>query len=147
MIKFETIGMIQRVVTNPTLKSTTDTPNNSFLKKDDKVYLIKNTQVGDEAYLEDQVIKAGEYLLGFDLESIEGQILVIDGKHIDSEGIKTVKAGDLLEFQANGKVKISTTVTGLALKVTEITTLTEKAVKARIVTVPATAPTQPGSGS
>ena len=104
MIKVETLGMLDVAKVNPVLKSDKDVKNYSFLTFDGDLYLISNTITGDDAYREDIVIPAGEYLNGFMVEAWKGQKLVIDGKHIDG-GASTLEKGDVLVAQEDGTLK------------------------------------------
>ena len=82
MIKVETLGMLDIAKINPVLKSEEDVKNYSFLTADGILYLISNTVVGDDAYLKDVVIPAGDFLNGYQVDAWVGQKLVVDGKHI-----------------------------------------------------------------
>lgn len=132
MIKFETIGMIDAVVLDPTLVSDADIPNYSFKKFNDADYLIGNTLTGDNAYCTDAVLPAGTMLNGWRIESLKGMKLVVDAKHIDGD-IKEVAVGDVLKPTEDGKLsKSGTAASDFAYKVTELTYLTEKAVKVEV---------------
>lgn len=133
MIKVETIGMIDRAVNNPILTSENDVNNYSFITVDDVLYLVSNTIVGDDAYKENVVIPAGEYLNGFQVKAWEGQKLVIDGKHVTG-GIDTIAKGDVLVAQEDGTLATGV-ASGVHFVVSDIgVTLTEPAIKA-VVTV------------
>lgn len=133
MIKVETIGMIDRAVNNPILTSENDVNNYSFITVDDVLYLVSNTIVGDDAYKENVVIPAGEYLNGFQVKAWEGQKLVIDGKHVTG-GIDTIAKGDVLVAQEDGTLTTGV-ASGVHFVVSDIgVTLTEPAIKA-VVTV------------
>lgn len=132
MIKVETLGMLDVAKVNPVLKSDKDVKNYSFLTFDGDLYLISNTITGDDAYREDIVIPAGEYLNGFMVEAWKGQKLVIDGKHIDGDA-STLEKGDILVAQEDGTLKKGVATQGVYLVVTDTkTTLTEAAVKAKV---------------
>ena len=131
MIKCEVIGMIDVAKINPVLKAEKDVANYSFMTVDNDLYLISNTIVGDDAYREDVVIKAGDFLNGFLVKAWEGQKLVIDGKHI-VDGVAALSAGDVLVPNEDGKLAVGEAA-GVHLVVTEKTTLTEAAVKAKVV--------------
>lgn len=135
MIKVETLGMIEVAKVNPVLKADKDVANYSFITDDGVAYLVANTLTGDNAYREDVVIPAGEYLNGYALKAWEGQKLVIDGKHITG-GVEDVTVGTVLVVADDGTLETLETdeATGTHLVVTDVDTrLTEKAVKAKIV--------------
>lgn len=132
MVKTETIGMIEVCKVNPIIKLDKDVKNHSFITVDEVVYLVANTLTGDNAYREDIVLPAGEYLNGFDLRAWEGQKLVIDGKHIDG-GVEAAVEGAILVPAEDGMLKVGE-ADGVHLVVTDVNTrLTEKAIKAKIV--------------
>lgn len=132
MIKLETIGMLDRVVVNPVIKSETDVKNYDFITYDDEVYLVSNTLTGDDAYKEDATLAAGEYLNGHLLKSLEGQKLVIDGKHVTG-GIDNLDEGDVLVAADDGTLETGDAA-GVHLVVTDTdVTLTEAAIKAKVV--------------
>lgn len=133
MIKCETLGMFDVAKNNPVLTSDKDLVNYSFVIDDGETYVVMNEIGGDNAYREGVVIKAGEFLNGFNLEAWKGQRLVIDGKHIVGD-FATVSAVDtvLVVDEATGKLKTGS-ATGVHLVVKETTTLTENAVIAKVV--------------
>lgn len=141
MIKVETLGMLDVAKVNPVITSASDTVNYQFITHDGNVYLISNTIVGDDAYREDVVIKAGEYLNGYMVKAWEGQKLVIDEKHIaygDSQDYSKITPGTtLLTVNGEGKLAIASVApeSGVYFKVTDKTTLTGKAVKALVMVV------------
>lgn len=130
MIKVETLGMLDIAKINPVLKSEEDVKNYSFLTADGILYLISNTVVGDDAYLKDVVIPAGDFLNGYQVDAWVGQKLVIDGKHIEG-GVATLNVGDALVVAEDGGLKAGSAA-GVHFVVTDKTTLTEAAVKARV---------------
>lgn len=132
MIKVETVGMIQRVVAVPTLKSDKDVINHTLAVIDGKTYLIHNVDEGDDSYIQDRIIKAGEFLNGYELASLVGQKLVIDAKEIAGD-VEAAK-GDTLAVGDDGKLEIGGTAADVTLTVTDTNVvLTEpKAVKAMI---------------
>lgn len=130
MIKVETLGMLDIAKINPVLKSEEDVKNYSFLTADGILYLISNTVVGDDAYLKDVVIPAGDFLNGYQVDAWAGQKLVIDGKHIEG-GVAALNVGDALVVAEDGNLKVGTAA-GVHFVVTDKTTLTEAAVKARV---------------
>jgi len=132
MIKIESLGMIEVAKVNPVLKAEKDVKNYSFITVDDIVYLVANTVTGDNAYREDVVIPAGEYLNGYALKAWEGQKLVIDGKHITG-GIEAATVGTVLVPAEDGALTTGEAA-GVHLVVTDVDTrLTEKAIKAKVV--------------
>lgn len=141
MIKVETLGMLDVAKVNPVLKSETDVNNYSFLTSDSDLYLISNTITGDDAYREDVVIPAGEYLNGYLVKAWEGQKLVIDDKHIAyATGKKysdLVAGTTLLTANADGKLAVATTAptSGVYFKITDKCSLTGKAVKVKVIVV------------
>jgi hypothetical protein len=130
MIKVETLGMLDIAKINPVLKSEEDVKNYSFLTADGILYLISNTVVGDDAYLKDVVIPAGDFLNGYQVDAWVGQKLVIDGKHIEG-GVAALNVGDALVVAEDGGLKAGSAA-GVHFVITDKTTLTEAAVKARV---------------
>lgn len=130
MIKCETLGMMDVAKNNPVLKSENDVKNYSFMAVDGILYLIDNTVVGDDAYRKDVVIPAGDFLNGYQVDAWVGQKLVIDGKHIEG-GVAALNAGDVLVVADDGSLKVGAAA-GVHFVVTDKTTLTEAAVKARV---------------
>lgn len=137
MVKIETIGQLDVAKINPILTSTSDVANYSFIEDDGDLYLVANTIVGDNAYREDVVIPAGEYLNGYLVKAWESQKLVIDMKNIvDSSVVK----GDTLIKDSTGKLKKGTATSGVYFKVTDVgCTLTGPAIKAKVIVAPASA--------
>lgn len=136
MIKFETIGMIDRGVNNPVLVSENDVTNNDIITIDDTTYLISNVLSGDDYQQQDKVIKAGDFLNGWDLKSLEGQNLIIDMKHITDKTV--AKDAVLVPDSTTGKLKVGTGA-GINLVVVDNNVrLTEKAVVAKITIAEAT---------
>ena len=139
MIKFETVGMYDDARNNPTLKSTSDVKNHSFLTVDGILYFIDNTIAGDNAYREGVVIPAGEFLRGYDVRAFEGQKLVADEKHIKYAAKKTyadiVAGTTLMSANADGQLEVITSAptSGVYFKVTDKTVLTENAVKVLVM--------------
>lgn len=132
MIRVETIGMLDVAKNNPVLKSESAVANYSFLTFDKDLYLIANTVAGDDAYKEDVVFPAGEYLNGFLVKAWESQKLIIDGKHITG-GVSGLSVGSVLVADTDGKLKTGS-ATGVHLVVTDVKVrLTEAAVKAKVV--------------
>lgn len=130
MIKVETLGMLDIAKINPVLKSEEDVKNYSFLTADGILYLISNTVVGDDAYMKDVVIPAGDFLNGYQVDAWVGQKLVIDGKHIEG-GVAALNVDDALVVAEDGGLKAGAAA-GVHFVVTDKTTLTEAAVKARV---------------
>ena len=139
MIKVETLGMYDIAKINPVLTSATDVANNTFLTVDGTTYLVMNTGTGDDADVEGLVIKAGDYLNGYDISAWVGQHLVIDEKHIaygEGEDYTDITVGTtLLTINNNGKLAlaVSAPASGYYFKVTAKTRLTEKAVIAKVM--------------
>lgn len=139
MIKLETIHELDRVVVNPVITSEDDVANYTFITDNEDLYLVANTITGDNAYVDDVTIPAGEYLNGHLVKSLEGQKLVIDEKHIaygDGEDYDDITAGEtVLEVDENGKLAVvaDTPTSDIYFQVTDKCRLTGKAVKAKIV--------------
>lgn len=145
MIKVETVGMADVAKNNPVLKSQTAVANYSFITDDGDLYLISNTVTGDKAYVDNNTFAAGEYLNGFLVKAWEGQKLVIDEKHIAYASNKSyadiVVGTTLLGVDSStGKLEVinSAPASGVYFKVTDKCTLTQKAVKAKVIVVDAT---------
>ena len=150
MIKVETIGMLDVAKINPVLTSLSDVTNNSFIVANGITYLILNDIHGDDAYKDGVTIKAGDFLNGYDVSAWAGQKLVIDEKHIAYgvsedyddlvvEDAATSTDGTMLKVKTGGKLETTDTAptSGVYFVVTDKVTLTEKAVKARVVVVDA----------
>lgn len=148
MIKVETIGMLDVARINPVLTSLSDVTNNSFIVANGITYLILNDIHGDDAYKDVVTIKAGDFLNGYDVSAWAGQKLVIDEKHIAYgvsedyddlvvEDVATSTDGTMLKVKTGGKLETTDTAptSGVYFVVTDKVTLTEKAVKARVVVV------------
>ena len=134
---------------NPVLTSSSDVTNNSFLVVDGITYVIMNDINGDDAYKDAVTIKAGEYLNGYDVSAWAGQKLVVDEKHVaygQNEDYSDLKVADtansvaatmLKVASSGGKLEITDTAptSGVYFVVTDKVTLTEKAVKVRVVVV------------
>ena len=141
MIKVETLGMYDIAKINPVLKSANDVVNNSFLTVGGITYVILNDINGDDAYKDGVVIKAGEYLNGYDLSAWAGQKLVIDEKHItyaSGADYDDITAGTtLLKPKTDGTLEVTSTApeSGVYFKVTDKVTLTGNAVKVLIMGV------------
>lgn len=131
MIKCFTIGMFDVAKINPVIKTDKDVENYSFLTYEDDLYLISNTTVGDDAHRDGVVIKAGEFLNGFMVKAWEGQKLIVDGKHI-VDGVSALDVGSVLVANEDGKLAVGEAA-GVHFVVTEKTTLTEAAVKVKVV--------------
>jgi len=134
MVKCELIGMLDIAKINPVLTSENDVANYSFITDNGVTYLVCNTIVGDDAYKDDVVIPAGEYLNGYDLSAWVNKKLVIDGKHITG-GVSGLTAGtSTLKIGEDGKLAAGAPDAGeIGFKVTDKCTLTEAAVKAMII--------------
>lgn len=141
MIKVETLGMYDIAKINPVLTSANDVVNNSFLTVGGITYVILNDINGDDAYKDGVVIKAGEYLNGYDLSAWAGQKLVVDEKHItyaSGADYDDITAGTtLLKPKTDGTLEVTSTApeSGVYFKVTDKVTLTGKAVKVLIMGV------------
>lgn len=145
MIKIETNGMTDVAKNNPVLQSQTAVANYSFITDDGDLYLITNTVTGDKAYVDNNIFAAGEYLNGFLVKAWEGQKLVIDEKHIayaTNKSYADIVAGTTLlgVDSSTGKLQVinSAPASGVYFKVTDKCTLTQKAVKAKVMVVDAT---------
>lgn len=143
MIKCETIGMIDVAKVNPIIKSVSAVANYSFMTVDGDLYIIMNTVVGDKAYTDDNTFAAGEYLNGYLIKSWESQKLVVDKKHIKFGDGQTyannITAGTTLMTvdSTTGKLQIAQSApdSGIYFKVTDKCTLTEEAVKVKVIVV------------
>jgi len=138
MIKFEQVGQMDIAKINPELTSENDVMNNSFIVDNGVTYLILNDIHGDDAYKDAVVIKAGEYLNGYDVSVYNGQKLLIDEKHIayaEGKSYADLTVGTMLKVATTGKLEVTAAApaSGVYFVVTDKITLTEKAVKARVV--------------
>lgn len=143
MITCETIGMFDVAKVNPVIKSTSAVANYSFITDDGDLYLIMNTVTGDKAYTDNNTFAAGEYLNGYLVKAWESQKLVVDKKHIKFGDGQTyassITAGTTLMTvdSTTGKLQIaqSAPASGIYFKVTAKCTLTEEAVKVKVIVV------------
>lgn len=133
MIKFETIGMLDRVVVDPTIKIQATVSNYAFITYNDQLYLVDNPLTPDKPNTEGRQFAAGECLYGSLVKSLDGQKLVIDGKHIDG-GLTNIAVGDILVVGDDGLLEPGTiTDAGVYFLVTDLNArLTERAIKAKI---------------
>ena len=140
MIKLETLGMYDIAKINPVLTSQSDVSNYSFITVDGILYLVMNTITGDNSYIDDAVIPAGEFLNGYQVDAWLGQKLVADEKHISyGSGVDydDITAGTtLLKPKSDGTLEIASTApqSGIYFKVTDKVVLTENAVKMKVMT-------------
>ena len=139
MVKLESIGMYDVAKINPVLTSVSDVKNYSFITVGGITYLVLNDINGDDSYKEGIVIKAGDFLNGYDISAWIGQKLVIDGKHITG-GVSGLTAGTstlVLDGDHAGMLKTGAGSAGdYVFKVTEKVTRTEAAVKVQITVKP-----------
>lgn len=143
MIKCKTIGMLDVAKINPVLTSASDIMNYSFLYDDGDLYLIANDIAGDDAYVHDVQIKAGEYLNGYLVKAWEGQTLVIDEKHITygsgedySDIVVTAGSETLLAVDdSTNALEIASEApeSGVYFKCVNKVTLTENAVEVKVM--------------
>jgi hypothetical protein len=98
-IKFRTLGCIDVAKNNPVLTHEADVKNFSVVTKGGISYLVWNEFSGDESYLKDRVIAAGDYLNGYNLSANIGQELVITADMIN-EDIEDLDAGDAVTLKA-----------------------------------------------
>ena len=139
MIKVETLGMYDIAKINPVLTSESDVTNYSFITDGGITYLVDNDASGDDTYKEGLVIKAGEYLNGYDLQALLDKKLVIEEKHItygSGEDYDDITAGTtLLKIKTDGTLELASSApsSGYYFKVTDKVILTEKAVKAVVM--------------
>lgn len=98
-IKFRTLGCIDVAKNNPVLTHTANVVNNSIVTKDGATYLVWNEINGDESYLKDQVIKAGDFLNGYNLSANIDQELVMTADFIN-ETIANLTAGDAVTVKS-----------------------------------------------
>ena len=125
---------------NPILTSQSDVNNYSFITVDGVLYLVMNTITGDNSYIDDTVIPAGEFLNGYQVDAWLGQKLVVDEKHIaygSGVDFDDITAGTtLLKVANSGKLEIAQSApqSGIYFKVTDKTVLTENAVKVKVMT-------------
>lgn len=138
MIKVETIGMANVLKNNPVVVSANAVENYTFITDNDIVYLVSNTVPGDEAYVDDYTIPAGDKLNCFQVDFWAGQNLIVDEKHIAYESNKDyddiVAGTTILTIDSNGKLAVAASApeSGIYFKVLEKVMLTEKAVKVLI---------------
>lgn len=135
MIKFETLGTKIAAKTNPVIKLDADVANYTFKEIDGILYLIMTDLNGDDAYIDDTVLKANTYLNGVIVKSLEGLKLVVDGKHI-VDGVAELAKNAYLTANENGKLAVAESQpdSGVYFVVTDVNVrLTEPAVKVRVM--------------
>ena len=148
MIKCKTVGMLDVAKVNPVLTSASDVVNYSFLYDDGDLYLIANQISGDDAYIEDVTIKAGEFLNGYLVKAWESQRLVIDAKHItfgsgetyEDDIVVTSGSETLLAVDSSTnelKIVANAPASGVYFVCKGKVTLTEKAVEVKVMVVDA----------
>lgn len=133
MIKIETLGMLDVAKVNPVITSENDVVNNQFITYEDNAYLVANTLTGDNAYRDDVVLKAGEYLNGYLVKAWEGQNLVIDSKHVTGDYATYAVAEKVLVIGEDGKLtEGEKPADGVYFVVVGKCTLTGQAIKVRV---------------
>lgn len=139
MIKCRTIGMLDHAVTNPVIKLDRDIANNSFVTVDGDLYLIMNTITGDDAYVDDVVIKAGNLLNGYLMKAFASQEIVADEKHIayaNGSDFDDITVGTtLFTVNESGKLAVANAApqSGIYFKCTGKTALTGNAVILKVM--------------
>lgn len=136
MIKFETIGMLDRVVVNPVLTSATDVENFDFITVDGDLYIVMNENHDSTEY----TIPAGEFLNGHLVKSLEGQKFVIEGKHVTG-GTEELTVGSVLVVGDDGKLE-----TGDAAGVHFVVTDLGDPIKAKVVVAAEATEADDGNG-
>lgn len=140
MIKVESLGMYDIAKINPTITSESDVDNYSFITYDGILYVVMNTIVGDNSYIDEAVIPAGDFLNGYQVDAWVGQKLVVDEKHISyasGADYDDLTAGTtLLTVADDGTLEVAQSApeSGVYFKVTDKTVLTENAVKVKVMT-------------
>lgn len=145
MVKVETIGMILNSKNNPVLKSAEPIKNYSFIEDDNIAYVVMNEIAGDDAYNDDAIIPIGDPLNGYQLKAWEGLNILVDEKHITYGGnsvanYSQLNKGAILSIGDDKNLKIEATAPteakgNIYFKVVEKITLTQKAVKLRIMVI------------
>ena len=139
MIKCRTIGMLDHAVTNPVIKLNKDIANYSFVTVDGDLYLIMNTTTGDDAYVDDVVIKAGNLLNGYLMRAFASQEIVADEKHIayaNGSDFDDITVGTtLFTVNESGKLAVANAApqSGIYFKCTGKTALTGNAVILKVM--------------
>ena len=139
MIKCRTIGMLDHAVTNPVIKLDKDIANYSFVTVDGDLYLIMNTTTGDDAYVDDVVIKAGNLLNGYLMRAFASQEIVADEKHIayaNGSDFDDITVGTtLFTVNESGKLAVANAApqSGIYFKCTGKTALTGNAVILKVM--------------
>lgn len=139
MIKCRTIGMLDHAVTNPVIKLNKDITNYSFVTVDGDLYLIMNTTTGDDAYVDDVVIKAGNLLNGYLMKAFASQEIVADEKHIayaNGSDFDDITVGTtLFTVDESGKLAVANAApqSGIYFKCTGKTALTGNAVILKVM--------------
>lgn len=139
MIKCASIGMLDVAKINPVLTAQTDVQNYNFITNDGDLYLVANELTGDQAYVEDVVIKAGDFLNGYYVKAWEGQELIVDGKHVAyaaNKDYSDLAVNNLMTVDANGKLAVANSApeSGVYFKITKVgMKLTEAAIKVKVM--------------
>ena len=93
---------------------------------------------GDDSYVDDITIPAGEFLRGIDVKSIEGLKLIVDGKHVTyatGKTIANIAVDNILTVGNDGNLAVAQAApeSGVYFKVTKIgVKLTEAAFVAKV---------------
>lgn len=144
MVKLYTIGEIEHNAKSfPTAVASVDVPNGAFGKLTGDtfaafttgadMFVVLNTQVGDNEYADSYTIKAGEKLNAFRLADWEGQFLQVSPSNITGE-VSSINVGDTLTVGTDFKLKKASATTGdIAFKVVEKIAFVGTGVKVQIV--------------
>lgn len=108
---------------DPTVKAHADVPNGYFFiisagvsavpTAAGELWVAINTPLGDDRYLADYVIKAGERLNGYRVKDWDGKELIVTQANL-TDTVASLAVGDTLKADATGKLAkagINTTVT------------------------------------
>ena len=124
MVSFSTIEQIEHSAHNdPTVKAHANVPNGYFFiissgasavpTAAGELWVAINTPLGDDRYLADYVIKAGERLNGYRVKDWDGKELIVTQANL-TDTVASLAVGDTLKADATGKLAkagINTTVT------------------------------------
>jgi len=124
MVLFSTVEQIEHSAHNdPTVKAHAEVPNGYFFIVNagvsavptaaGELWVAINTPLGDDRYLADYVIKAGERLNGYRVKDWDGKELIVTQASL-TDTVDSLAVDDVLKADATGKLAkagINTTVT------------------------------------
>jgi len=143
MVTFSTIEMIEHSAHNdPTVKAHADVPNGYFFivssgssaapTTTGELWVAINTMLGDDRYLANATIKAGERLNAYRVKDWDGKELIVTQANL-TDTVSGLSVGDTLKADAYGKLAAAGTNTTVTFSVVDkIQYLGEPGVRVKI---------------